>query len=310
MAAVPPLALPTTLPSVAAMPGDVKTAVPALTVMLVNGGLNFLIAVAILVAGWALSRWMARWIRALLIHNTHIDETLKPLVINFARYSIIAITSVAVLGQFGVQTTSLIALLGATGLAIGLALQGTLSNVASGVMLLILRPFRVTEKVVVNGITGTVQEIGLFHTEVITDDGLFVAIPNSSIFSGIIINTSREPTRRINFSFDIDRDADIAAAQTAIVEAVSRDTRILKQPPPEVVVDALSGPQVLLTLHAWIANHNFVDIQSDMRVLVRRSLTAAGLSPPVPVPAPSVAPWTPPPEHKQDKQDKQSSKPN
>jgi small conductance mechanosensitive channel len=296
MAVILSLALPATLPSVAAMPGDVKNAVPALTVMLVNGGVNILIAVVILVGGWALSRWMARWIRALLTHNTHIDETLKPLVINFARYGIIAVTLVAVLGQFGVQTTSLIALLGATGLAIGLALQGTLSNVASGVMLLILRPFRVTEKITVNSITGTVQEIGLFYTELITDDGLFVAIPNSSIFSGVVINASREPTRRISFTVDIDRNTDIAAARGALVEAVTRDRRILKEPPPQILVEVLAGPQVLLTFHAWIANNNFVEVQSDMRLLVRNTLTAAGFGPPVPVPAPAVAPWTPPTE--------------
>jgi small conductance mechanosensitive channel len=307
MAAIPPLALPATLPSVAAVPGDVKNAVPALTVMLANGGVNILIAVVILLAGWALSRWTARWIRALLIHSTHIDETLKPLVINFARYGIIAVTLVAVLGQFGVQTTSLIAILGATGLAIGLALQGTLSNVASGVMLLFLRPFRVTEKITVNTITGTVQEIGLFHTEMITDDGLFVAIPNSSIFSSIIINTSREPTRRISFTVDIDREADIAAARSAILEAVARDRRILNEPPPQILVEALAGPQVLLAFHAWIANNNFLEVRSDMRLLVRSTLATAGFGPPVPVPAPAVAPWTPPAEDNQHGQAKMAN---
>jgi small conductance mechanosensitive channel len=304
---VVPIALPTTLPSVAAVPADVKSAVPALTVMLVDGGKNILIAVVILIAGWMVSRWLAKRLHGLLRHSRHIDETLKPLLVNFVRYGIIAITLVAVLGQFGVQTTSLIAILGATGLAIGLALQGTLSNVASGVMLLVLRPFRVAEKIVVAGITGTVQEIGLFHTELVTDDGLFVAIPNSGIFSGIIINTSREPTRRVNFSLDIDRDADIASAQSAILDAVSRDSRVLKQPPPEVVVDALSGPQVLLSLHAWIANRDFVKVQSDMRILARRVLSEAGYGPPVPVPAPSVAPWTPPAASQSDSP---SKKPN
>src|ERR1700761_2202741 len=109
-----PVPLPTTLPSVAAMPADVRNAVPALTVMLVDGGKNFLIAIVTLVAGWMLSRWLARWLRAVFQHSHHVDETLKPLLINFARYGVIAITLVAVLGQFGVQTTSLIAILGAT----------------------------------------------------------------------------------------------------------------------------------------------------------------------------------------------------
>ena len=308
MAATPLLALPPTLPNVAAMPNEVREALPSLTVMLVHGGMNILIAVIILVAGWSLSRWLARWMRRLLLHSTHIDETLKPLAINLVRYAILAVTLVVVLGQFGVQTTSLIALVGAAGLAIGLALQGTLSNVASGVMLLFLRPFRVTEKIVVNGITGTVHEIGLFQTELITDDGLYVVMPNSSLFSGTIINASRQPTRRTDLSVDIDRDVDINAARSAILEAVSREPRVLKMPPPQVVVDNLDGPKVLLTLQAWVPNHDFTVTQSDLRLLVRRTLTEAGHSPPIPVPAPAVAPWQPPQEKHQDKQ--QAAKPN
>ena len=184
MAAVP-LGLPRTLPSVEALPVDLGE-------MVIHGGVNILYAVAILVAGWVASRWLARWLRAIFQHTHHVDETLKPLMINFARYGVIAITLVAVLGQFGVQTTSLIALLGAAGLAIGLALQGTLSNVASGVMLSLLRPYRVGEKITAGTVSGTVQEIGLFHTEIITYDGLFVAMPNSVIFSSTIVNLTRD----------------------------------------------------------------------------------------------------------------------
>jgi small conductance mechanosensitive channel len=300
MAVLVPLGLPRTLPSIQALPGDVGS-------MVVHGGINILYAIAILVAGWMVSRWVARSLRSLFQRSHHVDETLKPLMINFARYSVIAVTLVAVLGQFGVQTTSLIALLGAAGLAIGLGLQGTLSNVASGFMLLVLRPYRVGEKITSGSVTGTVQEIGLFHTEVITNDGLFVAIPNSSIFSGTITNLTREPTRRTNFQVDIDRDADLTGAQAAILDALSRDIRVLKQPPPQVWVDGLSGPQVQLNIHAWVDNRDFMTKQSDVKILVRRALNEAGFGPPIPVPAPAVAPWTPPAE---DKQDDQSKKPN
>ena len=296
------LALPSALPTVEALPGDVRTAVPALTTMAVNGGVNILIATVILAAGWMVSRWVARWLRTVLLHSHHIDETLKPLMVNFLRYGVIAITLVAVLGQFGVQTTSLIAILGATGLAIGLALQGTLSNVASGVMLLLLRPYRVGEKVTVGATSGTVQEVGLFHTEIITYDGLYVAMPNSIIFTGTIVNLSREPNRRTSFQVDIDRDADVAGAQEAILKAMSGDSRVLKQPAPQVLVDALSGPQVLLNVHVWLANQDFLPVQSDLKILVRRTLNDAGFGPPVPVPAPSVAPWTPPAEQKPETQ--------
>jgi small conductance mechanosensitive channel len=306
-----PLVLPPSLPSVEALPGDVRTAVPALTTMAVNGGVNIVIAIVILVAGWMVSRWVAGWLRSVLLHSHHIDDTLKPLMVNFLRYGVIAITLVAVLGQFGVQTTSLIAILGATGLAIGLALQGTLSNVASGVMLLLLRPYRVGEKVTVGATSGTVQEVGLFHTEIVTYDGLFVAMPNSIIFTGTIVNLSREPNRRTSFQVDIDRDADVAAAQEAILQAMAGDTRVLKQPAPQVLVDVLNGPQVLLNVHVWLANQDFLSVQSDLKILVRRTLNQAGFGPPVPVPAPSVAPWIPPetPPAEQ-KPDTQANRPN
>ena len=311
MIAAIPLGLPRTLPSIEALPADVKNAVPTLTEMTVRGGVNILIAIVILIAGWVLSRWVARWLRALFQHSHHIDETLKPLMVNFARYGVIAVTLVVVLGQFGVQTTSLIALLGAAGLAIGLALQGTMSNVASGVMLLLLRPYRVTDRITAGvgagAVTGTVHEIGLFHTELVTNDGVFVAMPNSVIFSGTIINLSREPLRRTNFQVDIDREADVAAAQSAILDATSRDARVLKRPAPQVLVDTLSGSQVLLNVHVWVMNTDFLAVESDLRVLVRRALNEAGFGPPVPVPPPSVAPWTPP---AQQIKDSQAQKPN
>jgi small conductance mechanosensitive channel len=296
MLAVTPLGLPAKLPSVEALPADVKNAVPTLTAMFVNGGVNILIAIVIVIAGWVLSRWLARWLKTLFLNSQRIDETLKPLMINLARYSVIGITLVVVLGQFGVQTTSLIALLGAMGIAIGLALQGTLSNVASGAMLLMLRPYRVADKITAGNITGTVQEIGLFHTELITDDGLYVAMPNSVIFSGTIINASREPLRRTNFQVDIDRDADVSAARATIIRALSQDSHVLKQPALQVWVDALNGSQVLLNVHAWVANRDFLNVQSELRLLVRRALNEAGFGPPVPVAPPSVAPWTPPAE--------------
>src|ERR1700761_5043208 len=297
------MAVPSTLPTVASMP----EAIPTLTVMAINGAENVLIAVLILVAGWVLASWVGRWVHNLVGHSRYIDATLKPLVASFARYVILALTVVAVLGQFGVQTTSLIALLGAAGLAIGLALQGTLANVASGVMLLLLRPYRVGEKITAGAISGTVQEIGLFHTEVITYDGLFVAMPNSVIFSGTIVNLTREPLRRTNFQVDIDRDADIGAAQAAIVEAMSRDGRVLKQPPPQVWIETLIGSQVLMNIHVWVDNRDFMQTQSDLKVLVRRTLNEHGFGPPVPVAAPAVAPWTPPAD---DKRDDQAKKPN
>jgi small conductance mechanosensitive channel len=300
-------ALPASLPTVAAMPGNVKDALPALTVMMVNGAVNFLIAILILIAGWLLANAMGRWVHDLIGRSHYIDDTLKPLISNFAHYAVLAITVVAVLSQFGVQTTSLIALLGAAGLAVGLALQGTLSNVASGVMLLVLRPFRVFEKIKVTDVTGTVREIGLFRTEIVTDDGNYVSIPNATVFSSTIINASRENRRRTNFSVEVDRAENIDAVQKAILESLAREPRVLKTPPPAVEVDMLGPLSTTLTVQAWMENRDFLHALSDVKKRVRHALQGAEVSAPVPVPAPSVAPWTPPAEQPKDEQGK---KPN
>jgi len=301
-------ALPSAIPAVAALPADVKSAIPALTVMLVNGGVTILIAILILVAGWVLANWMGRWAHDLVGRSHYIDDTLKPLVYSFARYAVLAITIVAVLSQFGVQTTSLIALLGAAGLAVGLALQGTLSNVASGVMLLILRPFRVYDKIKIADATGTVREIGLFRTDMVTDEGNYISIPNATIFSGTIVNVSRETTRRTNFSVEIDRAEDLDRVEKAILECLARDPRILKAPAARVDIDTLGPISTTLTVQAWLRNNDFLATVSDIKKHVRQALQAGEVAAPVPVPPPAVAPWQPPAEPQPD--ENRANKPN
>jgi len=276
-------------------------------VMLTQGAVNFLIAVLILVAGWMLSRWIGQGTRELLGRSQYIDPTLKPLISRFSRYLILALTVVAVLGQFGVQTTSLIALLGAAGLAIGLALQGTLSNVASGVMLLVLRPFRVFERIKVADALGTVREIGLFRTEIVTDNGNYVSIPNATIFSGTIINMSREVTRRTDFTVEVDRAENLDRVQRRILECLALEQRVLKNPAPTVEIETLGAISTTLTVQVWLANRDFGAVLSDVKKRVRHALQNADVSAPVPVPAPAVQPWQPPAE-KDDKND--AAKPN
>jgi small conductance mechanosensitive channel len=298
------MVVPSTLPTVASVP----TAIPALTVMAVDGAKNVMIAVLILIAGWVLAGWVGRWVRGAVGHSHYIDATLKPLLASFVRYGILALTLVAVLGQFGVQTTSLIALLGAAGLAVGLALQGTLSNVASGVMLLVLRPFRVYDKVKIADSIGTVREIGLFRTEIITDNGNFVSIPNATIFSGTIINVSREATRRTDFTVEVDRAENLDRVQKRILECLTLEKRVLQNPPPAVQVDTLGPISTTLEVQVWLPNQDYGVVLSDVKKRVRHALQNADVSAPVPVPAPAVAPWQPPAEKDDDKTD--ATKPN
>ena len=280
----------------AGMPANVKDALPALTVMMVDGAVNLLIAVLILIAGWVVARWVGNRARELVGHSHIIDDTLKPLLSNFVRYLILAITIVAVLGRFGVQTTSLIAILGATGLAIGLALQGTLSNVASGVMLLFLRPFRVFDHVKLSDVTGMVREIGLFRTEIVTDNGNFVSIPNATIFSGTIVNLSRETTRRTDFTVEIDRAEPLERVQKAILDALAAEKQVMKSPAPTVEVLTLGPISTTLSVQVWLANRDFGGALSDVKKCVRTALQQADVGTPVPVAAPAVAPWQPEPQ--------------
>ncbi|MDB5735573.1 MAG: mscS [Alphaproteobacteria bacterium] len=292
------------------MPAAMKASLPALTIMLVNGAKDMLLAVLILAAGWMVARWIGRWARDLMNRSTYVDDTLKPLVTNFVRYSILGITLVVVLGQFGVQTTSLIAVLGATGLAIGLALQGTLSNVASGVMLLFLRPFRVHDRIKTSDALGTVQEIGLFRTTIVTDDGLYVSVPNATIFSGTITNLSRERIRRTNFTVEVDRSENLDAVQKTILECLAREPRMLKDPAPTVEVDSLGPISTFLVVQVWVENRQFGSAMSEIKKRVRHALQGSDVSAPVPVAAPAVAPWTPSPEPAAQAADQSGKKPN
>jgi small conductance mechanosensitive channel len=266
---------------------NIKAALPAITVMAVNGALNFLAAIIILIVGLSFSRWVYRWVRRGLGRSHYVDETLKPLAANIVRYVVLMVTLVAVLGQFGVQTTSLIAVLGAAGLAIGLALQGTLSNVASGVMLLLLRPFRVNENISSGGTVGTVREIGLFQTVMITDDGIYVSVPNSTLFSGTIINNSRLTTRRVNVTLDVDYRSDLDQALKTIRNLLATDQRILPDPASLVQVASLAGPAANIQILAWTKTADTAAVQADLLKTARKALNGAGIWPAQPL-APST----------------------
>jgi small conductance mechanosensitive channel len=164
------------------------------------------------------------------------------------RYGVLIVVTVAVLNQFGIETTSIIALLGAAGLAIGLALQGTLSNIAAGVMLLMLRPFKIDEYVDAGGIGGTVVQIDLFTTEFLTADGIYLAAPNSSIWNQPIINYSRNLTRGLDLLIGISYDDDLEGASNVLMALMTSDDRVHSDLEPQVLVDALADSSVNLKM--------------------------------------------------------------
>ncbi len=234
------------------------------------------VAIAVLVIGVFLAQWAARAVAATFRETHGVDETARPVLAAAARYAVLVLAIIAALSQLGVQTASLLAALGAAGLAIGLALQGTLSNVAAGVMLLWLRPFRVgdyIDAVAANAIAGTVKEIGLFACQLETFDGLYVFVPNSTIWSAALRNHSRNPGRLICFTVALPAGADFERGREALFAMLRAAAR--ERPPPEVFVDNVNAGAPLLTCRFWVDQSRAGEIQRRILDDARLSLMQA-----------------------------------
>ena len=245
-------------------------------------GVDIVGAIVLLIIGWTVAGWARRGIRHALERVPRMDETLKPFLAKLVWYVIMAFVLVAVLSQFGVQTTSVIAILGAAGLAIGLALQGTLANVASGVMLLFLRPFNIGDYVDAGGIAGTVVEIGLFNTEIKTSKGLCLIVPNKIIWESPITNFSRNPTRRFDITVGISYGDDVNGATDLLMGLLTGDERILDDPEPLAVVEELGDSAVIINLRAWTRAEDFWAAVWDLKKAIKVEFEVSGYSIPFP----------------------------
>lgn len=243
---------------------------------------NVILAAGILVAAFWLSGWVKQWIERWAREYDHIDETLFTFLGAIARYAILGIALIFVLAQFGVQTTALVAVLGAAGLAIGLALQGTLSNIAAGVMLIVFRPFKIGDFVDVNGGSGTVRAVNLFTTELTTVDNLQVIIPNKDVFGSAITNYSYHDRRRVDLVFGVGYGADLKKAEEIIFAQIDADDRILDDPQPFVKVSALSDSSVDFTVRAWVERGDYFNVKCDLQRAVKEAFDAGGIDIPFP----------------------------
>jgi len=262
--------------------GNIDSAWQTLTYIGVTYGLRIAGAVLLLVVGWTAAAWSRRAVGGLVERSQRLDPTLKPLFGNLARYLVLALTLVAVLSQFGVQTASIIAVLGAAGLAIGFALQGTLQNVAAGVMLLSLRPFRIGDYIDAEGISGTVVEIGVFTTELRTFDGVYLFVPNARLWNQAVHNYSRNPTRRLDVPVGIHYDDDVEAAMGTLREMLSSDERVLADPAPEVMLKELADSSVNLNMRCWAKAGDYWPLLWDLNKQAKLRLEAAGCTIPFP----------------------------
>lgn len=233
-------------------------------------------ALLVLFVGWTLANWLRRFVAAAL-DKTKIDATLKPVIASVARYIALGATIMIVLQQFGVQTASLLALIGTIGLAIGLALQGTLSNVAAGLMLLFLRPFEVGNHVEAGGAEGVVLGIDLFHTNLRTTDGVDIVIPNASVLSGSIRNMSAFPERVIASSFVVAPDSDVGQAIDLARATISENPKVQKDRDWSVAVKSLQGGAAEVALSVWVRNEDYRETRSALLAELRRRFAAAGV---------------------------------
>jgi small conductance mechanosensitive channel len=244
-------------------------------------GLKVIGAIALLVIGRIVCGAIRRTMRRGL-ERTSIDETLVPFLSSLVYYMAMAVVLIAVLNLFGIQTASAIAVFAAAGLAIGLAMQGTLSNFAAGVMLLIFRPFRVGDFVEVAGTAGSVQEIGIFSSVLHTPDNVRITVPNSSIYGDTVKNYSANDTRRNDLTIGISYDDDIARAIDVIRKVLSADSRVLDDPEPVVAVGELGDSSVNLLVRPWCAAGDYWPLRFDLMRQLKEELEAAGCSIPYP----------------------------
>ena len=244
-------------------------------------GLDFVAAILTLIFGIWLSRRASRLTADWLSRVDRVDRTLVPIMAALVRYAGLTLTIVITLGNFGVETTSIIAVLGAAGLAVGLALQGTLSNVAAGLMLLFLRPFRIGDWVEAAGVSGSVREIGLFTTTIDTFDNVYISIPNSSIWSSNIINHARYGTRRMDLDIGIGYDSSLDTAETALM-SLAADPRVLSDPAPRFLVVSYGDSAINVRLRAYASYDNFFDLYWDLNRRLKSVLDEHGIEIPFP----------------------------
>ncbi len=264
------------------MDSEISKMVENLQIMAIDYGLDLIGAILILVVGWIVAGWIQKAAFKGLSRLPRADATVTRALSGVTRYLVLIMVVIAVLAQFGVETASILAVLGTAGLAIGLALQGTLSNIAAGFMLLMLRPFKIGDYVDAEGVSGTVESIGLFTTEFTTYDGIFLVVPNSQIWTRSILNYSRLPTRRMEVPIGIAYDDDIEKATAVLMELLEGDERVLKDPAPQVLVKELADSSVNLGLRCWANTDDFWGLKFELNKLAKDRVEAAGCSIPFP----------------------------
>jgi small conductance mechanosensitive channel len=243
---------------------------------------NVIKAIVVLVVGWGAADVISGIVRRRINATPRIDKTLGFFVASVVKWAILLMVLIAVLGLFGIEATSLVAILGASALAIGLALQGTLSDLAAGVMLVVFRPYRLDQYVDIGGTAGTVVDLNLFFTELVTPDNVQIIVPNGQAWGSVIINYSAHDTRRCDLSFGIDYSDDADEAIRIIEALAADDPRVHDEPAPWVRVTSLGDSSVDLTARLWCDAADYWALKFDMTKAVKEAFDKGSITIPYP----------------------------
>ncbi|MGB5621420.1 MAG: mechanosensitive ion channel domain-containing protein [Gammaproteobacteria bacterium] len=244
-------------------------------------GLRLFAALAIFIIG----RWVARWLSRLLekgMQKAGTDQTLIVFLRNIVYVGLLTFAIIAAVGQLGVQTTSFLAVLGAAGLAVGLALQGSLANLAAGVLIIIFRPFKLGDFIEAGGIAGTVKAISIFTTTLHTPDNKVIIVPNAQVNSGTITNYSANDTRRVDMVIGVSYGDDLDKVRSVIQQVLAADERVLKDPAPQIAVMALADSSVNFTVRPWAKSADYWGLYFDLQEQIKKRFDKEGISIPFP----------------------------
>ena len=244
-------------------------------------GLKIIIAIVIFYVGKMVARWLSNTTKKVM-SKKEVDEALVHFVGALIYYAILVFAIIAALGQVGIQTASFVAVIGAAGLAVGLALQGSLSNFAAGVLILLFRPFKIGDFIEAAGQAGVVEKILIFTTELKTGDNKKVIIPNAAVTGGSITNYSANDTRRVDLVMGISYDDDIDQAKAILNEVVKADSRVLEEPAPTIAVHALADSSVNFVVRPWVKTADYWGVYFDLTENVKKRFDQEGISIPYP----------------------------
>ena len=252
-----------------------------LNLYIIPWGVNLIMALVIFIVG----RWLAKTIRNIvkrLMNKAEMDEILTNFVGNMLYFALLIVVVIAALDQLGINTTSVMAIFAAAGLAVGLALKDSLSNFAAGVMLVFFKPFKAGDFIEAAGITGVVEQLRIFSTVMRTGDNREITIPNSHIYGGTIVNFSARDTRRIDLVFGIGYEDNLKQAKALIEEAMNEDERILKDPAPVILLMELADSSVNFAVRPWVNSGDYWVVRSDLMERVKEKFDTNGISIPYP----------------------------